>query len=120
MLVLNSCSSKQSLTGTYALKQKANSYNIILRLDSKTYKLETFGALASGTTKGNWFIEKNIIILMPNKSMITHETLGDTIVEVEEYRPFCDTLKAKVIKNKIIILRTPYSEIILHKTKAIW
>ena len=56
---------------------------------------------------------------MPEKSKITYETLGDTIVEVEEYRPFCDTLKAKVKKNKIIISRNPYNEITLRKIKAI-
>ncbi len=107
------------MTGTYTLKQKPNSYNIILRLDSNTYKLETTGTIASGNTKGNWRMEKSNIILMPEKSKITYETLGDTIVEVEEYRPFCDTLKAKVKKNKIIISRNPYNEITLRKIKAI-
>jgi len=119
LLALSSCSSKKSVIGTYTLKQKPNSYNIILRLDSNTYKLETTGTIASGNTKGNWRMEKSNIILMPEKSKITHETLGDTIVEVEEYRPFCDTLKAKVKKNKIIISRNPYNEITLRKIKAI-
>ena len=86
---------------------------------SNTYKLETTGTIASGNTKGNWRMEKSNIILMPEKSKITYETLGDTIVEVEEYRPFCDTLKAKVKKNKIIISRNPYNEITLRKIKAI-
>ena len=88
-----SCLAPKKVIGIYVLTKKANSHNLILKLEkNKRYELRTLSTIG-GVTYGNWInISNNSVKLFPDKSIIEKVTQGDSLVDVQEFRPFSDTI----------------------------
>lgn len=97
-----SCATKKNIEGTYKLTEKVNIYNIVLKLNKgERFSLQTISTIGAGITEGDWKQEKDLITLIPDRPIIEKMKEGDSVIEMEKYRPFSDTMKIKIKGNKL-------------------
>jgi hypothetical protein len=99
------CNSSKNITGVYfsAKKNNKRTNHIVLKIEDDRYLLES-SSLATGLTKGECrMLKKGLIILIPDKAVIKKVTLGDSLYDSQEFRPFSDTIILKIKARKLLI-----------------